>query len=136
MGELFSSNCRPYNGGNKLLIDESIPQLYYITDYSFIVIAHGLHVHMSLHCEMLSRLRANQPLFLILNIVRFSKKQHMPFLIVFGLTQTLIEPTISRTRKLQTAKAYLRSYISFSGFNFHIFVLPSAEFEPTSFRFA
>jgi hypothetical protein len=52
---------------------------------------------MLLHSDTLFWFRANQSLLFLLNAVYLAEKQQIPIL-VFGLTQSGLEPTIYRTR--------------------------------------
>ena len=53
---------------------------------------------MSLHSDTLSRFRANQSLLFLLNDVCLAEKQHVPIVIIFGMTRLGLEPTIYNTR--------------------------------------
>ena len=52
---------------------------------------------MLLHSDTLFWFRASQSLLFLLNAVYLAEKQQIPIL-VFGLTQSGLEPTIYRTR--------------------------------------
>ena len=51
----------------------------------------SLQIDISLHSVTLSRFRANQSLFFLLNVECLAEKQQIP---IFGVTQQWLEPTI------------------------------------------
>jgi hypothetical protein len=53
---------------------------------------------MSLYLDILFWFRANQSLLFLLNAESLAEKQQIPIVLVFGLTQPGLEPTIYRTR--------------------------------------
>jgi hypothetical protein len=53
---------------------------------------------MSLYLDILFWFRANQSLLFLLNAESLAEKQQIPIVLVFGLTQPVLEPTIYRTR--------------------------------------
>ena len=94
-----------YHGENKLLVNEMIMMsaLYYTNKLSliYIVLAHcnnSPQLDKSLHAGTLSRFRANQSLLLLLSAACLPEKQQIPSFIVFGFTQTGLEPTIYHTQ--------------------------------------
>jgi hypothetical protein len=99
---LFVSPVR--NWDNKLSFNENGEiALYYTNTLSWIciVLAHwnnSPRLDMSLHWDTLSWFRPNHYLFLLLNDAVLSGEATNTNLIVFGLTQPGLEPTIYRIR--------------------------------------
>ena len=91
-----------YHGENKLIFNEMMMSALYKTNtlsQICIVLAHwnnSPRVDMFPHSNTLSWLRANQSLLFFLNAVCKSEEHNANF-IIFGLTRSGLEPTISRT---------------------------------------